>query len=392
MNHVRQSGDSDRGVTRRRWIGSPRQATVKIARVCLSALAGVVVYGAIHNEVALAKSCQIGDARLNEGSGLAASIKHPGIVYTHNDEAGPIFAVDAATCRVVGTLDVPGLRGDPDPEAITIDRTTGKVWYGDIGNGHPTQPDSMTSKKKIIKHPGWPARIAVFDEPNKLRGTMQVKSVDITFPDGDKNAEGLLVNPKTGEGYIIGKYAWSPVYKLPHPLKSGQAKAVKNANGNRVGIPEWVTDATFTNDGKWILVRYRTATDPAPDTVWVYDATWKRVGSIKVPDVPQGESITADIDGSGFYIGSEGTNSPLVHVALPSQYIDFTTAGEAIPEAISETECTNRDRKVLTDGVKKYCAKRRMTMRKAPECVDPKPGYAKFTYIVDPAGDFCGYW
>lgn len=357
----------------------------------LLALSAVLVYGVIDGESAFA--CKITDSRLNEASGLAASLKHPGVVYTHNDEKGPILAISTSTCKTVGAFTVNGLRSDPDPEAITLDHTTGKIWFGDIGNGHPTQPKSMTDKSPTIKHPGWPARIVVFTEPDKLSGSISAQAIDITFPGGDKNAEALLVNPKTGQGYIITKYASSGVYKLPYPLKSGRA------TDTGVRIPQWVTDATFTPDGKQVLIRYRTATDPAPDKVLVYDAaTWKQVGTIAVPNVPQGESITAEKGGAAFFIGSEGTNSPLLRVAMPGGGQSTggggsgSTTGDAIPAAITEARCNELDRKVLTVSGKKYCAKRSDTNATNTECVAPKTGYAKFTYIVDATGDYCGYW
>lgn len=261
--------------------------------------------------------CNIADSGLNESSGLVASIKHPGIVYTHNDEKGPILAVSTSTCAVVARITVAGLRGDPDPEGITIDRTTGKIWFGDIGNGHPGQPSSMTDKKRELKYPNLPARIVAFSEPAKLSGNITISNgqkVDITYQGGMQNSESLLVNPKTGQGYIINKQATSTVYRLPKPLKSGEAK------NTGVKIPGWATDATFTNNGKWIFVRYRTPTDPAPTKVLVYDANWKYSGTVSVPKVGQGESITMEPNGVSFIIGSEGKNSPLVRVALPNKY------------------------------------------------------------------------
>lgn len=264
----------------------------------------------------MGKLCNIAEEKLGESSGLAASQKHPGIVYTHNDEKGPIYAIDSATCKVMGKINVNGQRSDPDPEAIQVDHTTGKIWFGDIGNGHPGQPKSMTDKKPSLKYPSTPARIIVFDEPNDLNATISnAQTYDITYQGGMQNSEALLVNPKTGQGYIINKQATSTVYKLPHPIASGQA------TDTGVRIPQWVSDATFTNDGKWVLIRYVTATDSGPTSVLVYDAaTWKQAGTITVPKVDKGESITMDKGAPSFLIGSEGLNSPLIRVPLPAQF------------------------------------------------------------------------
>ncbi len=258
--------------------------------------------------------CTINDKSLNESSGLAASIKHPGIVYTHNDEGNTIYAVEIDTCKVVGKFKVNGVRSDPDPEAITIDHTTGKIWFGDIGNGHPNQP--FSDKTQAIKYKGLPARIIVFDEPDQFSGSVSGTKLDIKYSTGDQNSEALLANPKTGQGWIINKGPQSTVFKLPNPIKSGTATATNTK------INGWVTDASFTNDGKYILVRYRTEKDASPKNVYVYDSSWNKVGDIPVPKVDQGESITMDQDGPYFIIGSESKQgkTPMVRVALPPEF------------------------------------------------------------------------
>lgn len=71
-----------------------------------------------------------------------------------------------------------------------------------------------------------------------------------------------------------------------------------------------------------------------------------------------------------------------------------TITGELITAIMTEAKCRSLDRDVLTISGKKYCAKRKdnKTVAGAPECADPKPGYAKFTYIADSTGHYCGYW
>ena len=66
------------------------------------------------------------DSRITESSGLAASLKHPGIAYTVNDSghAPVVFVVDrsgGADSQVVGTTSLAGLDSpDLDPEAIAV--------------------------------------------------------------------------------------------------------------------------------------------------------------------------------------------------------------------------------------------------------------------------------
>jgi hypothetical protein len=71
-----------------------------------------------------------------------------------------------------------------------------------------------------------------------------------------------------------------------------------------------------------------------------------------------------------------------------------TPTGDLIPNVISEAACRSLDRDVQTVSGKKYCAKRKdgKTVAGAGECIDPKPGYAKFTYISSSTPHYCGYW
>jgi hypothetical protein len=77
-------------------------------------------------------------------------------------------------------------------------------------------------------------------------------------------------------------------------------------------MPSFVTDATFTADGRFVLVR---TMDSA--AVLVFDATtWRRAGSIEAPQMEKGESITVEPGGQTALLGSEGRRSPVVRVAL----------------------------------------------------------------------------
>lgn len=71
-----------------------------------------------------------------------------------------------------------------------------------------------------------------------------------------------------------------------------------------------------------------------------------------------------------------------------------TPTGELITAIFTEAKCRSLDRDVLTISGKKYCAQRKdgKTVPGAGECVDPKPGYAKFTYIPESPDHYCGYW
>lgn len=76
-----------------------------------------------------------------EGSGLAASRRHPGILYTHDDHGGKnqIFALDATNARLRATFTISGATNH-DWEDVAVG-TCGQetcIYIGDIGDGGPS--------------------------------------------------------------------------------------------------------------------------------------------------------------------------------------------------------------------------------------------------------------
>lgn len=109
----------------------------------------------------------------------------------------------------------------------------------------------------------------------------------------------------------------------------------------------------------------------------------------------KGYSGSAGVEILGLNITHDGKLPDIgsVTTTTPSPTTSTTLTGERITATMTEALCTSLDRKVITISNIKYCAKRTdgKTTPGASECVAPKPGYAKFTYIVS-SPDYCGYW
>src|SRR4051812_23922841 len=135
----------------------------------------------------------IKDPRITESSGLAASHLHPGIYWTHNDsDDGPyIYAVDSATGKTVATVTFSGVGKPRDVEAISIGPDN-EIYVGDIG-------DNLDGT--------WPyVWIYKLPEPKVLKDqTIRATQYVVKYSDGARNAESLVVHPKTGRVYIIDK-------------------------------------------------------------------------------------------------------------------------------------------------------------------------------------------
>lgn len=254
---------------------------------------------------------QIKDARIKESSGLATSVKHDDLVYTINDRGSDaaIYAVRPSNGEVVGVTDVSALKVE-DTESIAVD-AKGVLWLGDLGdNDHVRQNVSIIS----------------FPEPGPSDHT--ITSADrykVSFPDGPVDVEGMLVHPDTSRIHLVSKIrdGSGTVFELPELSPGATAKA----RDLQVQAPTAVTDATYTSGGTHALLRTN-------DEIWVYDpATWELKVQQETPKVRQGESIAVERDNRTVLIGSEGKNSPIVRIPVPTEQAGSASTPGANPAA-----------------------------------------------------------
>ncbi|MFG2329609.1 WD40 repeat domain-containing protein [Streptomyces sp. NPDC048604] len=237
----------------------------------------------------------IEDTRITESSGLAASRAHPGVYWTHNDQDQPrVFAVDSRTGRTVATVTLSGVGTPRDMEAISVG-PDGHVYVGDIGDNLGGSWDHV-----------WVYR---FPEPKTLKDqTVRATQYDVKYADGPRDAEALMVHPKTGRVYIASKHEdGGGLYEGPAKLTAKGTNTFR-----RVAEVPWVTDGAFSPDGGHLLLRgYLMAR--------VYAWNGGRLGadrSVGAPFQGQAESVSYTLDGSAAMFGSEGTGSRVLRVEL----------------------------------------------------------------------------
>jgi hypothetical protein len=248
------------------------------------------------------------DERIIEASGLAASARHPGVVYTHNDsDDGPrIFAVgqDGRT-RAVLTLRGATAR---DWEAIAPGRgASGRpvLWIGDIGDNRDSWED--ISVYRVTE----PSRLRTQDVPwTRYR---------LRYADGPRNAEALLVDPRTQRLYVVSKRnADAAVYAAPQPLRTDRVNVLRRV----AAAPETVTDGAFVGGGRYAVLRdYFSAS--------VYDRRWRRVASFGLPLQFLGEAVAATPDGRAVLTTGEGAGAAVWRVPLPDSL--FPPAPTTLP-------------------------------------------------------------
>ena len=263
----------------------------------------------------------IRDQRITESSGLAASTRHPGVVYTHNDSGGvpKIFAL-GPDGRVRAVLTVGGASArDWEGMAIGKDaRGRSAIFVADIG-------DNLGG--------AWPyVTVYRIPEPSQVRSqTLRATAFKIKYQDGPRNAETLMINPRTNRLYIASKLFGGKIYEAPKRLRTGGFNVMRKVGD----APAIATDGAFSPDGRTCVIRtyfgarlYSVGRDGRPG---------KTLKTIDLPLQKQGESVTYTPDGRSLLVGSEGTDQPVYKVPLPDEALPSpsaapenadTTAGE----------------------------------------------------------------
>jgi len=303
----------------------------------MRSLAGLVIFAgalvlpmsppAVAAEDAWTQLFAFADSRIIEASGLSASVRHAGVVYTHNDSGdGPrIFAVgpDGAT-RAVLTLRGVTAR---DWEAIAPGRgPSGEpvLWVGDIG-------DNADGAREEI-------RVYRAAEPRRLRDQdLPWTRYRLRYADGPRNAEALLVDPPTQRLYVVSKRGEdAAVYAAPKTLRTDRANVLRRV----AEAPDTVTDGAFLPDGRYAVLRgYFSAS--------VFDRRWRRVASFGLPLQMVGEALAATPDGRAVLTTGEGGGAAVSRVPLPESVAGPVRTAQPAP---SRTAATAAERSPPTPG------------------------------------------
>lgn len=245
---------------------------------------------------------QITDPRVVEASGMALSTRVPDLAYIVNDSGNDpvVFSIRVSTGEVIGTTTLVGVEPE-DTEALAIG-PDGRLWVADIG-------DNAGSREEV-------ALLALPQPTGSGDETVEPTVQRVRYAGGPVDAEGLLVDPRTGRFLIATKGAFGgrllslPASLLTDPDANSDAVAV--ARPEDVTTPGLVTDAAVLPDGSGAVLR--TYTD-----LYVYALPdWRLVGRRPLPQTRQGETLAVQPGGRSALVGSEGTPSPLLRVLLPA--------------------------------------------------------------------------
>ena len=256
-----------------------------------------------------------------EASGIAASRTNPNVIYTHNDSGGEpeIFAIQTTNGHRLATYRLEGADTN-DWEDITVgpgpEPGVSYIYVGDIGDngGNRENINVYRVREPVVPTRGTPPSVTLRD----------VEQLEFRYPDGGNNAETMMVDPVTGDLYVVGKdgSGTSPVYRASPPFIPFDRVVMELVTTLRFGDPPLegrreTTAGDFSLSGNLIAIR-------------TYDAIhiWRRPRGRTVDeafasepcdapqvDEPQGEAICFDADSGGYYTLSEGRGQQLYYFA-----------------------------------------------------------------------------
>jgi hypothetical protein len=249
---------------------------------------------------------------LREISGLAASRRSPGVLYVHGDSGdGPrVYALDEKS-HLLGVCNIRGA-SNRDWEDIAAgpgpDPNQQYLYIGDIG-------DNAGKYREIVVYRVPEPQVEAI-RPFGQMTLGPAEAIRLTYPDGPRDAETLLVDPLTRDLYIISKRDLTPkVYRAAYPQATKQSAQLEQVALLPLG--SFPTGGDVSPNGRQVIIRgmfHATSWErPAHEPLW--KAFSGKAIALPVASEPQGEAIGFDRQGQGYFTISEGRHAALYYFA-----------------------------------------------------------------------------
>ena len=264
---------------------------------------------------------------LAETSGIAASRRASGVWWVHNDsgDRARVFAI-GNDGRDLGEFDLAGAAA-VDWEDIAVgpgpSAGTSSLYLADIGDNAKSR--SSVQVYRVAEPLVDPA--AAPGPPQTLDG---VATLNLTYPDGPHDAEALLVDPNTGDLFVVTKDlvgGVAQVFRAPANLASGSTTALTQVATVSLGAGQGVTGADVTRAGDVVALRtyLSVVLYPRPAGQSLAQAfthascagSAPPFGSATPASERQGEAIGFTPDGRGYVTVSEGAHPALHQFRAP---------------------------------------------------------------------------
>jgi hypothetical protein len=286
-------------------------ANIMIKRLLLALAVSAIMFAATAPQFTPGvKTGNVECKELNEASGLAASRKNAGVLWSHNDsgDTGRVFAMDT-TGKHLGVYNLNGVTAvDCEDIAIGPGPIAGRnyLYLGDIG-------DNIAQRSKIMVYRVAEPTVSTSQAPVTIN-LSDVETLWLQYEDGPRDAETLIIDPVNGDMYIVSKRDAQPrVYRAAaSSLGNGKTTTLVYKTKLSLRMP---TAGDISKDGSEIVIReYQAAylwQRPAGGNLW--EAFNDPPISIPIALEPQGEAIA--LTKTGYYTTSEGVNQPIYFFA-----------------------------------------------------------------------------
>jgi hypothetical protein len=253
-----------------------------------------------------------------ELSGLSASRRNPGVWWAHNDsgDTARVFAfgddgrdLGVYTLNAASALDWEDIAVGPGPTV-----TVNYLYVGDIGDNFRVR--ASVNVYRVAE----PAVNAAAPTPPP-RSLNDVARLTLRYPDGAHDAEALLVDPSTGDLFIVTKEGsgTSQVFRAPANLAGGSTTTMTQVATVALGAGQLVTAADVTPEGDVVALRtYGAVTlfERKSGTPLGQAFAGNKCAGATAAEA-QGEAIGFTRDGRGYATASEGAHPALHRFTAP---------------------------------------------------------------------------
>jgi len=256
---------------------------------------------------------------ITESSGLAASLCQADVFWTHNDSGDDafIFAINSKG-KHLGTWRVGGARNSDWEDIGAFKDTAGNcyLFIGDIGNNKRERNEQRFYR---VREPVLSSQGSASNKKNPLP-TEPAETVVFKYPDTPHDAETMIVQPRTGDVYVLTKRIDGPslVFKITPRFESPATVLAEKVG--EVALPTvpngLLTGGGVSPDGTRVVVcDYSAGYELNLGNPGNFDDIWKQKPvPIDLGDRKQGESVTFSSDGRSIFTTSEKKNSPIIEV------------------------------------------------------------------------------
>lgn len=251
----------------------------------------------------LQSSVRVKDAALNEASGIAPSFTNAGMFYTHNDSGNEnlVFLIDknGNDKAILKLKDSPNIDWEDIASGPGPQKGKSYIYVADIGDNGFSRPSVFVYRFSDEKISG---------KNSTVKKEISADKIELKYPDGSRNAETLMLDPKTRDLYIISKEKkQGGVYVARYPQQINKVNTLEKLGTVPI---DRATGGSISADGRQILIKdyFNIYYWPVTTSSTLMQAMEKQRVRVAYNGEMQGEAVSWLPGGNGYVTISE---SPL---------------------------------------------------------------------------------